>query len=892
MKHYLNSLFAPQSVAVIGASNRPQSVGRLVYMNLLNGRFKGTLYAVNPKHSEILGQPAYPTIEAIGKPVELAVIVTPPAAVASVIDSCGAAGVKAAVIITAGFAETGEAGVKLQRELMERATIHGIRIIGPNCLGIMRPSIGLNATFSKAAAKTGGLALISQSGALCTAIIDWAEFARIGFSTVVSMGDAADLDFGEILDYLLCDPETKSILLYIEGIREARRFMSALRTAARTKPVVVIKAGLHLSGSKAAATHTGALVGSDMVFDAALRRAGTVRVKTYAQLFAAAKIMASGCRPQGNRLAIVTNGGGPGVLAADCAAENGIVLTNLSQESVEELNRALPANWSHGNPVDIIGDADVSRYEAAVGICVHDPEVDSVLAMLSPQAMTDAESVAQGLIRLSKQTDKTLLTCWMGEEAVRSSRAAFERENVPTFFTPESAVEAFGYLAAYHRNQQLLLQAPSPLSQQQEPDLEGAQTLIESVLAQKRKVLNEAEAKALLAAFHIPVAQTLIARSPADALVLAEQIGFPVAVKIYSPDIVHKSDVGGVRLNINNGKDLLSAYHDIIAQVNKVRPEACIEGIAIEPMLSKPHAREVMIGVTTDAVFGPVITFGAGGITVEIEQDQALALPPLNHHLIENLISRTRVAKMLGNFRNLPEVNRAALENVLLRVSEMVCELPNLREMDINPLILDETGAIAADARVVVDYPLQTTAGRYSHMAIHPYPSYLKKEWILSDATCITIRPIRPEDAEIEQQFVRGLSPEARYFRFFNPIRELSPEFLARLTQVDYDREMALIATVPAADRETEIGVARYTINPDGRSCEFAVVVADDWQRKGIGSRLLAELAECIRHKGIKLTEGWVLKQNIGMLHLVKALGFDISTSPDDPNLMHVTKRL
>ncbi|HMK13980.1 MAG TPA: acetate--CoA ligase family protein, partial [Burkholderiales bacterium] len=651
MKHYLNSLFAPQSVAVIGASNRPQSVGRLVYKNLLNGKFKGTLYAVNPKHTEILGQPAYPTIQAIGKPVELAVIVTPPAAVASVIDSCGAAGVKAAVIITAGFGETGEAGVKLQRELMERAKFHGVRIIGPNCLGIMRPSIGLNATFSKGGAKAGKLALVSQSGALCTAVLDWARSAGVSFSAVVSMGDAADLDFGEILDYLLGDPETNSILLYIEGIRDARRFLSALRAAARTKPVVVIKAGLHLSGSKAAATHTGALVGSDMVFDAALRRAGTVRVKTYAQLFAAVEILASGCRPKGNRLAIVTNGGGPGVLAADCAAENGIVLSNLSQVSLKELNRVLPANWSHGNPVDIVGDADVSRYEAAVSVCLQDPEVDSVLTMLSPQAMTNAESVAQGVIRLAKQTNKTLLACWMGEAAVRSSRAAFERENIPVFSTPESAVEAFGYLAAYHRNQQLLLQAPSPLSQQQQPDLEGAQTLIESALAQKRKVLNEAEAKALLAAFHIPVAQTLVARSPADALVLAEQIGFPVAVKIYSPDIVHKSDVGGVRLNINNGKDLLAAYHDIIAQLNKVRPEARIEGIAVEPMLSKPHAREVMIGVTTDALFGPVIAFGAGGITVEIEQDQALALPPLNHHLIENLISRTRVAKMLGNFR-------------------------------------------------------------------------------------------------------------------------------------------------------------------------------------------------------------------------------------------------
>jgi len=892
MKHYLNALFAPASVAVIGASERAQSVGRLVFTNLLNGKFKGKLFAVNPEHATILGQPAYPTIQAIGEPIELAVIVTPPAAVASVIDSCGAAGVKAAVIITAGFAETGEAGSRLQGELVQRAKKHGIRIVGPNCLGIMRPSIGLNATFSKGGAKTGKLALVSQSGALCTAILDWAQSAGVGFSTVVSMGDAADLDFGEILDFLLGDLETNNILLYIEGIHEARRFMSAIRAAARAKPVVVIKAGLHLSGSKAAATHTGALVGSDLVFDAALRRAGTVRVKTYAQLFAAAEALAFGRRPAGNRLAIVTNGGGPGVLAADCAAENDIALATLSEESLKKLDATLPSSWSHGNPVDIIGDADVARYEAAVSVCLNDPGVDSVLAMLSPQAMTDAESVAQGMIRLSKQTDKTILACWMGEAAVQSSRAAFEHENIPAFSAPENAVEAFGYLAAHRRNQQLLLQAPSPLSHQEPPDIEGAQTLINGVLAQKRLMLDEAEAKALLAAFHVPVAETLIARSPADALVLAEQIGFPIAIKIYSPDIVHKSDVGGVRLNIRNGKDLLIAYQDIINQVSKVRPEARIEGIAIEPMLSKPHAREVMIGVSTDPIFGPVITFGAGGIAVEIEQDQAIALPPLNHHLIENLISRTRIAKMLGNFRNMPEVNRAALENVLLRVSEMVCELPELKEMDINPLILDETGAIAADARIVLGHRLQARTGRYSHMAIHPYPAYLKKEWILPDAACITIRPIRPEDAEIEQQFVRGLSPEARYFRFFNPIRELSPEFLARLTQVDYDREMALIATVPAAGKETEIGVARYSINPDGNSCEFAVVVADDWQRKGIGSRLLAELVECIRDKGIKLVEGWVLKQNTGMLQLAKAMGFDLSTSEEDQKLMYVSKRL
>jgi len=891
-KHYLNTLFAPKSVAVFGASERTDAVGQIVFQNMLESGFQGELYPINPKSPEVQGKRAYASIADIGKPVELVVIATPPQSVPGIIEDCGIHGVKAAVIITAGFGEAGPAGIALEKQLIETARRYNIRLVGPNCLGIMRPSIGLNATFNKGGANTGNIAFISQSGALCTAILDWAQSNDVGFSSVVSMGSSTDVDFGEILDYFISDAKTSSILMYIEGIRNSRTFMSALRAAARIKPVILVKVGRHAAGSKAAMSHTASLVGADDVFDAAVSRVGVVRVQTITQLFTAAKALSCGFRPVGNRLAIVTNGGGPGVMATDRAADLGLAMATLSDSTIEYLNGYLPPNWPHSNPVDIIGDAQADRYHHAVKACLEDDNVDGVLAILTPQAMTKPLESAQALIELSNTHSKPLLTCWMGESQVAEARTAFAQAHKPNFRTPEPAVEVFSHLSAYYRNQKLLMQMPGPLSPHHaEPDVESARLIIEGAMQEHRKVLTEMESKALLSAFHIPVAKTMVAHSPNEALLIAQQLGFPVAMKVNSHDITHKSDAGGVLLNLGNAHEVRAAYQHIHDNIKRNRPNATMDGISIEPMIVKPNGRELMIGVTSDPVFGPVITFGAGGTAVEIMGDRAVALPPLNNFLVKDLIQGTRISKMLGAFRNMAPANMEALEDVLLRVSEMLCELPLLKEMDINPLILDENGALAADARVVVEYR-QPSADRYAHMAIYPYPTHLVNQWQLADGTDITIRPIRPEDAELVQKFVHDLSEESKYFRFMNSMQELTETMLVRFTQIDYSREMALIAVTQEQDHEIELGVARYAINPDGDTCEFALVVADNITGKGLGQKLMVSLMEAGRASGLKTIEGEVLKNNHNMLKLTSRLGFSSKISVDDPGIVKVSKAL
>lgn len=890
-KHYLSSLFEPSSVAVFGASEKIDSVGQVVFQNILQSGFKGKLYAINPKFSEVQGQRAYASIEEINEVIELVIIATPAHTVPDIIESCGRHGIKAAVVITAGFAEIGPEGQALEQALLAAAHRYRIRLIGPNCLGIMRPHIGLNATFNKGGANTGNIAFVSQSGALCTAILDWAQSRDVGFSSVVSMGSSTDVDFGEILDYLASDAHTRSILMYIEGIRNASSFMSALRAAARIKPVILVKVGRHGAGSKAAISHTASLVGADDVFDAAVGRVGAVRVQTISQLFAAAKALSCGFHPAGNRLAIVTNGGGPGVMAADRAADLELSIATLSDDSIAYLNQHLSPNWSHSNPVDIIGDAQAEHYHHAVKACLDDPNVDGVLAILTPQAMTKPLQSAMALIELSINYSKPLLACWMGENQVASAREAFTIAHKPHFRMPESAVEVFSHLSAYYRNQKLLMQMPGPFSHHIEPDVESARLIIESAMQEHRKVLTEMESKALLSAFHIPIAKTMVVHSANEALLIAQQLEFPVAMKVNSQDITHKSDAGGVLLNLNNAQEVRAAYQHIHDNVQRNRPGARIDGISIEPMIDKPNGRELMIGVTSDPVFGPVITFGAGGTEVEIMGDRSVALPPLNHFLVKDLIHNTRIARMLGAFRNMAPANMSALEDILLRVSEMVCELPLLKEMDINPLILDENGALAADARVVVEYR-QPSTHRYAHMAIYPYPTHLVNQWQLADGTDITIRPIRPEDAELVQEFVRGLSEESRYFRFMSSMQELTENMLVRFTQIDYSKEMALIAVTVEQEQEVELGVARYAINPDGESCEFALVVADKFTGKGLGHKLMLSLMDAARSKGLKTIEGEVLIENHNMLELMGHLGFTSKICEEDRHIVNVSKAL
>ena len=890
--HQLEKLFSPRSIAVFGASEKNDGVGTRVLRNLIQAEFPGELYPINPRHSRVQGRKCYKSVDQVEAPVDLAVVASPTGEVNRVIRDCGEHGIAAAVVLTGGFRDFGNSGRQNEQLLLDSARHYNLRLMGPNCLGLMRPSAGLDASYLDTPAPDGRLALVSQSGALCTAILDWAQPHNLGFSTIVSLGNAADIDFGDVLDYLAVDARTDAIILYIEGIHDSRAFMSGLRAAARSKPVIVIKVGRNSGGSQAASTHTGAMIGSDEVFDAALERAGVVRAMTFGQMFAAAEILSTSKRVNGNRLAIVTNGGGPGVLATDRAEDLGVEIARLTEKTTRVLDNTLPAYWSRSNPVDMLGDSAPEKYGEAVTACLDDPNVDGVLTLLTPQPLSQPLQAAQAVIEATrKKRGKPVLVCWMGETQVREAREHFRVNRLPNFVTPERAVEAFAYLSRYHCNQRLLLQTPGPLSDSREPDIEGARMIIDAALAEGRDMLSSTESKALLSAFHVRCTPTLEVRSATEALVAAESVGFPVAMKISSPQISHKSEVGGVRINILNAPDVRTTFKALVEEAKLLRPDAQINGVTVEPMAGSGHSRELMVGVKTDAVFGPVIAFGAGGTMAEILSDSSVALPPLNRVLARRLMARTRVSRMLGKFRHLKAIDSEAVENVLLRVSEMTCELPEVQELDINPLLADDRGVVAVDVRVKIKRRSVSRTG-YAHMAIHPYPAHLIKHTHLPDGTEMTIRPIRPEDADIEQEFVRNLSPEAKYFRFMQTIEELSPEMLVRFTQLDYSREMALIAVVQEEQKRVQLGVARYTTNPDRRSCEFALVVSDRRRRLGIGSQLMEALMDAARNQGIHVIEGEVLSDNQRMLSLMQRLGFSVRTSADDSGIRIVKRWL
>lgn len=873
--HYLAPLLAPSSVALIGATERAGALGRVMYENLAQGALQA-VYPVNPKHRQVFGARSYAALDQLPERPDLAIIATPARTVPRLIDEAGAAGIRGALVVSSGFAESGKSGCALQEEALAAARRHRLRFVGPNCLGLIRTDTGLNATFARSPAHRGKLALVSQSGAIFSAILDWAWSAEVGFSSMVSLGGAADLDFGEVLDFLAGDPQTAAILLYIEGVRDARRFMSALRAAARVKPVIALKVGRFADGSRAASSHTGALVGSDAIFDAALRRAGTVRVKTYTQLFAAARILAAGRLPQGERLAIITNGGGPGVMAADSAAENGVPLAQLAGATIERLNQALPLQWSHGNPVDLIGDAGVERYAAAAQAVLADPGVDGVLAMYCPVAVTAPEGPARALVEAARTTGKPVLAAWLGDINRNPSRALLEEGGIPDFYTPENAVEAFSFLCAYRRNQAELLQAPAALSgvaAERRFDLPAVIQIRDYALAERRAMLTEIEAKALLAACGIPVKVPVLARNEDEAAAAAREIGFPVVLKIHSPDITHKSDAGGVRLDLKSHAEVAAAFDEMMKDVRARQPEARLEGVTVQPMLRLVNSREVLVGVAHDEVFGPVISFGAGGVAVEAMRDAAFALPPLNRMLARQLMKRTRIARLLSSYRDVPAVDEDALTELLLCVSNIVCALPWVKELDLNPVLSHPGGAVVLDARIVIDAARLEMPARYGHMAIHPYPVELEETVSRRDGTRTRIRPMRPEDSALEQRFFDGLSERSRYLRFQHHLPELSPRMIERFTQLDYDRELALVALDPSG-REF-IAVGRYVPLGDGMNAEFALAVADAWQGRGLGSILLERLARCAREAGYDALIGMVLNANRGMLDVAKRLGFE-----------------
>ena len=891
VRSQLDTMLNPRSVAVFGASETSSGVGAKVFANLLAGGFEGKIVPINPKHRKIGARKCYTTLADVGEAIDVAVVATPAVTVPGIIAQCGAAGTRNAIVLSGGFGDN-DGGTELAGELLDAARRARVRVMGPNCVGLVRPHLGLDATFLRSRPPPGPLALISQSGALCSAISDWAESHDLGFSALVSLGNSLDVDFGDVIDFLAADPKTSAILLYVEGVRDAQAFLSALRRATQSKPVVVLKAGRHRQSSQAAHTHSGALIGDDDVFDAALSRGGAVRVAGFGQLFAAAEVLSAGKRSRGNRLGIITNGGGAGVLAADRAGDLDIELPVPSAATLAALDEVLPAFWSRSNPIDVLGDASPEDYGAAVSSALVDTAYDGILVMLTPQAMTDPTKAAQTVVDAASACHgKPLLACWMGETAVAEGRALLSANGIPDFTTPEHAVEAFSSLAQYDRNWRLSLETPGPLAETDPHDIAGARMIVDAALDEGRSMLSDIESKAVLRAFGIPINVTIEAKNAEEALVAAETVGFPVAMKVRSPQIVHKTDVGGVRTGILNALDAKLAFQSIVDSTRTARPDADIRGVTVERMAQAEDARELVIGVSRDPVFGPVLLFGAGGTLVEILRDSAVDLPPLNEVLARRLIDRTRVSRLLGAFRDRPAVDRAAIVDVLLKVSELACEMPSITGLDINPLFAGSEGVIAVDARIAVARP-PAKDGPYDHVAIHPYPRHLVSRENLRDGTPLTIRPIRSEDAESEASFVRELSELATRFRFMGAVSELSPEMLVRFTQIDYRREMALVAIADLPAGPTQVGVARYVINPDGQSCEFAIVVSDTIQHQGLGTKLMKALMHAARDHGLTRIEGTVLKENDRMLALMDELGFTQDRVPDDPKIVAVDRRL
>lgn len=875
---HLQHFFSPRSVAVIGASARPGSVGATLLANLAGGGFPGPIWPVNPKYRELAGMPVWPDAADLPQAPDLAVICTPAATVPGIVATLGARGCKAAVVLSAGLDAHAAGGRTLRQAMLEAARPHLLRILGPNCVGLLVPGAGLNASFAPVDALPGRIAFLAQSGALVTAVLDWARARRIGFSCFVSLGDGSDVDFGDLLDWLAADSGTDAILLYAESVRQARKFMSAARSAARAKPTIVVKAGRVAQAAQAAFSHTGALAGADLVYDAALRRAGMLRVYSTSELFDAVAILAQPRRPAGARLAILTNGGGPGVMATDALVAGGGVLAALAPATIGHLSGELPGTWSHGNPVDIVGDAPVERYRIALQALLADPGSDAVLLIHAPTAIVPSSDIARALLPILRAAQRPVLCCWMGGASVAQARSLCIEAGIPVFETPEEAVRGFLELADWQRNQQVLMEVPAA-GALMAPDRAAARARVATLLETGTTAVGEADAKAILAAYGIPVVATAAVHDGAEALAAARRIGYPVALKILSPDIVHKTDVGGVVLDLADEAELAHALDAMLARVRAARPQARIAGFTVQAMARRPRAHELIAGIGSDPLFGPVVLFGHGGVAVEVTGDRAVGLPPLNRVLAADLVSRTRVARLLAGFRDFPRADMEALYDVLVRIGQLAADLPELAELDINPLLADAEGVVALDARMRLASvaPGQDPLAR---LAILPYPDQLERR-VDSSFGPLVLRPIRPEDAPAHQAFFHALTPEDVHFRMFGLMRELPPAQLARFTQIDYAREMAFIATRRSEQGDETLGVARASIDPDNTVAEFAIVVRSDLKGRGLGRLLMDCLLDFCRERGLAQVRGSALAGNVGMHALARACGFQLLPVPD-----------
>ena len=866
----LDALFAPSSIALIGASNQPGSIGSVLARNLYEGGFAGPILTVNPRERAIRSALNYRSIGDLPLDPDLAVVCTPPKPVPGLIAELGDRGCRAVIIITAGFGEGEQAeGQELMQAILDVARPRLTRIVGPNCLGVMAPHGGINASFAHLAPLKGDIAFVTQSGAVATSVIDWACARGIGFSKVISLGSMSDVDFGDMLDYLALDPCTRSILLYIEAVTHARKFLTAARTASRTKPVFVVKAGRSAEGARAAQSHTGALAGSDAVYDAAFRRAGMLRVRTLDELFHAVGTLATGMRVNGDRLAILTNGGGIGVLAVDHLADDNGRLAELSEETLARLDALLPGPWSRGNPVDILGDAKGDRYAGALEALLGDPAADAIFVMNCPTAVADSLEAAKAVVTtLNARHRVPVLTCWLGDGAASEARRLFAGKKIPAYDTPEQGIQAFGHLCRYHHNQQLLMETPPDVSNLISIDRAKADAIIDGVLEDGRTALTEPEAAAILSAYGIPTVASVTARDPQEAAAAAAELGFPVVLKILSRDISHKSDIGGVRLNLASAEAVLQAAGDMLAAAGRVAGDARIDGFNVQQMIRRRDAHELIAGVAEDSVFGPVILFGEGGTAVEVIGDRSVGLPPLNPLLANEMIRATRVCRLLNGYRDRPAADLDAIALTLVKLSHLVTTLERVVELDINPLLADAAGVMALDARIVV-----RRCGRDQQpLAIRPYPQQLEREIEIRSGQRLRLRPIRPEDEAELVGMLRRSSREDVRMRFFSTLKDFDHPFAARLTQIDYDREMAFVALRP--DSPEILGAVRLSADPDREMAEYAVMVRTDMKGTGLGYALMSQILEYARDAGIGRVFGDVLKENDRMLWMAREFGF------------------
>jgi acetyltransferase len=894
-KHPLDSFFRPRSVAVVGATETPRSVGRTLLYNLLQTPFGGTIYPVNPKRENVLGIKAYKSLRDIGTPVDLAVIVTPAPTVPAIVGECADLGVPTAVIISAGFREVGPAGAELETRILREARRGRIRLIGPNCLGVMSPLSGLNATFAAGMARPGKVAFLSQSGALLTAILDWSLREQVGFSAFVSLGSMLDVGWGDLIDYLGDDPQTRAIVVYMESIGDARAFLSAAREVARTKPIIVIKAGRTEAASRAAASHTGALTGSDAVLDAAFRRCGVLRVTEIGDVFHLAEVLGKQPRPQGPRLAIVTNAGGPAVLATDALVDAGGQLASLGDDTRRALDAVLPAAWSHGNPVDVLGDADPERYARALELAAADGGNDGLLAILTPQDMTDPTLTAEALSRHAHIEGKPVLASWMGGAQVAAGIDILNRSSIPTFSFPDEAARTFCHMWRYADNIRALYETPS-LGAGAEARPDAARAIVDTARADGRTLLDEHESKAILASYGIPTVPTRVARDESQAVAAAREMGFPVAVKLWSRTITHKTDVGGVKLGITDGDGVARAFREIRESVAAKASAADFLGVTVQPLVDRRSGLELIVGSSPDRQLGPVLLFGAGGEMVEIVRDSALALPPLNTTLARRLIGETRIAAALRGVRGKAAVDVDALAALLVRFSDLVVEQPRIREIDINPLLASAGGMMALDARVVL-HDLQQPDAALPRAAIRPYPTEYVGNAQLPDGTPIVVRPIRPEDEPLMVAFHGKLSEETvrmRYMQGLGLDQRTAHERLVRICFIDYDREIALVAERRGGANEAReaheiLGVGRLSRDRGGagadggtEAAEFGLLVADPWQGKGVGRELLARIVDVAARERIGRVYADVLAANLRMQRLCTRLGFTIDARGGD----------